>query len=247
MSIIFSLPFTMTQNIPSKLNRVFNNFRHILTTFWWVQFGFTSNNLRHATSGVNTATLLWHLPRQLYPHTFRIPNSQGKRDPFKGLRRTSKINPKPCREAVEVHVNCNFFPQRILSYLVSQRLLRLNRTTSAAVASSSSLLASPAWSQVPVGFSQELRDGVAKSFKVRSKDYFQNLHAINYNKSKLAKQSLFVSMPWLDKTSFKDWIICWKFGGYIFSIICLQQSQKNARTVLKTSEHLFLVILCWML
>lgn len=52
---------------------------------------------------------------------------------------------------------------------------------------------------MPVGFSQELRDGVAKSFKVRSKDYFQNLHAINYNKSKLAKQSLFVSMPWLDK------------------------------------------------
>lgn len=90
-----------------------------------------------------------------------------------------------------------------MSYLVSQRLLRLNGTTSASVAPSSSPLASPSWSEVPVGLSQELRDGVAKSFKVGSNDCFQNLHVIYYSKSKVPKQSLFVSvttMLWLDKT-----------------------------------------------
>jgi len=96
-----------------------------------------------------------------------------------------------------------FFSQRIMSYLVSQRLLRLNRTTSASVAPSSSPLASPSWSEAPVELPQELRDGVAKSFKVGSNDCFQNLHVIYYRKSKVAKQSLFVlvtTMISLDKT-----------------------------------------------
>ena len=91
-----------------------------------------------------------------------------------------------------------------MSHLVSQRLLRLNRTTSVSVApSSSSPLVSPSCSEVPVGLSQELRDGVAKSFKVGSNDCFQNLHVIYYSKSKVAKQSLFLSvttMLRLDKT-----------------------------------------------
>ena len=73
-----------------------------------------------------------------------------------------------------------------MSYLVSQRLLRLNRTTSASLAPSSSPLASPSWSAVPLGLSQELRDGVAKSFKEGSNDCFQNLHIIYYSKSKVA-------------------------------------------------------------
>jgi len=171
-----ALPFTITAIIKTK-----QSFDNLLMGYvWFEQSQFkTCNELkRHSNTCQRT---IWHLPRQFHSHTLKIPKSQGKRESSQ-VQQLKNINP-----------NITFFPLRILSYLVSQRLRRLNLTTSAAVASSSSPLVTPSWSQVAVGLSQELRDGVAKSFKVCSNGYFQMLHVISYSKSKVVKQSLFVS------------------------------------------------------